>query len=223
MSVVVLATGKILPHYLDRFIDQLKAVDHKIASVWDDEKPEYVKRLAENGFIIISMDPTLPTAACPQSATIVNGVQLAKKLGHAYILRTRFDIVCNDMPKYLEVTRHLYEEKLTVLCGIHHYICDMIVSGPTDDMCRTYTWRTNADNKRNIEEYIIDNYVGRRLTHPAEVREAFNFALEECRFHGIEFIFFRPPEKGWANWGRIRSIPDMRLVSDYCTEYHARM
>jgi hypothetical protein len=215
MTTVVLTTGKVLPQYFDKFLEQLKDIPHKIASIWDNEDPKYVERLAAHNFKIVTSDHTQMPIIHAQNITIVKGVTTANELGYDYILRTRFDIVCNDMPKYLELSAPLYREKLTVLCGVGDYFLDIVVAGRTEDMVNTYKTH-RVDDGRTIEKFLMDQYSGRSTHTREEIRTMFHFSLPLCRENGIEFVFFKKPDWIAPN----RTIPDMLVISQYCNESH---
>lgn len=215
MTTVVLVTGKVLPQYFEKFLEQLIDIPHKIASVWDNEDPDYVERLVEHNFKIVRSDHTQMPIIHAQNITIVAGVSLAKDLGYDYILRTRFDIVCNNMVNYMKVIEPLYREKITVLCGVGDYFLDIVTAGRTEDMVKTYKTH-RVDDGRTIEKFLIDQYSGKTSLTQAEIRQLFHFSLPLCREHGIEFVFFKKPDWAAPN----RTIPDMLVISQYCNEPH---
>lgn len=216
MSTVILVAGKVLPQYIDALIEQLKPVEHKIASLWDDEDPVYVKRLIDNNFLVTTSDHNVKPGEIHQSIPIARGVQFANELGHACILRTRFDILCSNWTQYMRVAKPMYDERLTAICGIGNYFLDWVVAGRTEDMCRTYTIM-HSNPPTHIELFLMDNYVGKRISSQDEIRAALHFTVNLCRQHGIEFTLFRKPDWAAPN----RTIPNMRVINEYCTEPHA--
>ena len=211
-NTIFLFTGKIYSDCFDNFIESTKNIQEiKIASVWDTENSVYVQELIDNNFRIVTNNSKEQDKYVPQFVPIVNGLQYIKENYNSieYVLRTRFDILSYDFSKYLEKTRELYEDKITVISGIESTsFLDIIECGKLDEMCKFYTLQLNSD-KRGPEEFILDNYLNGK-----HIREKINFSLNICIQHNIEFIWFRSQQ--WKT--PLRTIPNMRVIKEYCKD-----
>ena len=213
----ILFTGKIYPDALDTLIEQTKNIEHKFASVWENEPTEYISKLSNNNFKIIFNSVQQQQLFTPQFITIVNGLNFLKENGFDYVLRSRFDIISTDYSKYIDLLCDIYPEKITSIAGIETvdgtYFLDLIIFGKVNSMCNFYKLQPLNDG-RYVEKFLIENYSSKVNLTKDDIREIFNFSLSECIANNIEFIFFRPPS--WKS--SIRTIPDMRVIKEYCTD-----
>ena len=216
-NTVFLFTGKIYPDCFDNFIESTKNIQEiKIASIWDTENSVYVQELIDNNFRIVSNNSKEQDKYVPQFVPIVNGLQYIKENFNTveYVLRTRFDILSYNYSKYLEKTRELYKEKITVISGIESSSFLQIVEcGKVDAMCKFYTLQLNSD-KRPPEQFILDNYLNITNYNRENIRQKINFSLNICIQYNIEFIWFRPQH--WKT--PLRTIPNMRVINEYCKD-----
>jgi len=149
-KTAILFTGKINLLALDVLIEQTKNIENKFASIWENEKPEYIVKLSNNNFKIIYNDINQQKIYRPQFITVVNGLNYLKENGYEYVLRTRLDIVSLDYSKYLNLVSELYPEKITVIAGIETsttYFLDIIVSGKINEMCNFFTLQPINDDR----------------------------------------------------------------------------
>lgn len=213
-DTVIVFTGKIYPFCIKRLIEETRSIPHKIASVWDNEPQEYVSDLSNNNFSIVVNKISDTELYTPQFVTIVSGVNCAKERGFKYIMRTRFDIVSTDYTLYLEKTRHLYENKLTTICGLASGIIffdDRMIVGEADKMCKLYKLQRRGDS-RYPEQFLMETYSNKTNLRHADIRVIFNFSLNICREHNIEFIWYRP------HWSHVPH--DMKYIGLYCKGSH---
>ncbi len=216
----ILVTGKIYPECLHQFIECYKhTTTLKFASIWDNEDTIYIQQLIDTGFIIIQNDIKQQEKFVPQFIPIVNGLNFIKE-HHSnieFVLRTRFDILSFDFDRYLEHTYHLYKEKITVLSGIHTntvYFLQIIETGSIHEMLKLYGLQSIHD-KRFPEQFLLENYTNKSCLTRNEIKNVMHFSLDICVKHKIEFIWIRP-----AQWkSPIRTIPDMKVINEYCRDY----
>lgn len=213
-KTAILFTGKINLLALDVLIEQTKNIENKFASIWGNEKPEYIVKLSNNNFKIIYNDINQQKIYRPQFITVVNGLNYLKENGYEYVLRTRLDIVSLDYSKYLNLVSELYPEKITVIAGIETsttYFLDIIVSGKINEMCNFCALQPINDD-RYYEKFLIENYSNKINLTKDEIINIFNFSLNDCIVNNIEFMWYRP-----ISW-KLYAItyPDMRVIKEYC-------
>lgn len=214
-NIVGIVFHKYFTHFINSTSD-IKAI--KFASIWDNTDDDYVEMLIENDFIVIKNDIHEKKLYNSQNIPIVNGLKFIKEnySDIEFVLRTRFDILSYDYNTYLEKARHLYSDKITVLCGIHTsitYFLDIIVSGRIDEMRQFYTLQITNDT-RPPEVFLLETYLNKASPSKEDIRKYLSFSLNICIENGIEFIWIRPYE--WA--GHSRTIPNMKVIEEYCTE-----
>ena len=212
----ILVTGQIFDGYFYKLIEQYKDIEYKIASIWENERAEYIETLKKNNFLVVLNKISDQAFSVPQFIPIVNGLSFCQKNNFEFVLRTRFDILSRDYLKYLENTKHLYKDKISVISGIHTsniYFVDFIVVGKTNEMCKFYNLQMLGD-KRFIEQFCIEKYSGKNNLTREDIRKIFHFTLPVCKENNIEYFFHRPGG-GWIN--SFLTAPDMKVISDYCT------
>lgn len=218
MTTAVLFTGIVCRGTFDRLLEQTKDIPHKFASVWENENPEYVKRLSENNFTIVTSEVKLQQFYLPQFIPVVNGLQRIKDDGFQYVLKTRFDVISPDFMKYIELVQQVFKTKITVLSGIEtdkRFFVQILEYGNIDDMRCFYTNQPREDiSKRFPELFLMETYSKKHNLTKDDIKEIFNFSLPLCIEHNIEFIWYRPNH--WIT--PTRTIPDMRIVGEYCRE-----
>lgn len=201
-KTVILFSGKIYSNCFDKFIESTRHIETiKIASIWDSEDNNYIQQLIDNNFIIIKNDSEEQKLFVPQFVTIVNGMNFIKEnYGDVeFVLRTRFDVLSYDYNNYLEKSKHLYSDKITVISGIQYgesppkiYFLDIITCGKINDMFTFYSKQLITDDKRYPEKFLLENYSNKtNLTHD-EIRTILNFSLDICIQYRIEFFWIRP-------------------------------
>jgi hypothetical protein len=222
MKTAILFTGeidrKIDSNTFDILIEQTKHIENKFAAVWENENPEYIIKLTNNNFKIIYNDVNQQKFYKPQTVIVYNGLKYIKDSGYEYVLKTRYDILSYDYTKYLEMVVNKYTEKITVISGIQTnniYFLETIVSGKINDMCNFYTLKLNNDG-RYIEKALMEDYTNKKNLSRDEIRNIFNFSLTDCIINNFEFIWYRP--QCWKS--NSRTIPEMRIINEYCKESH---
>jgi hypothetical protein len=217
MKKVVVFTGKLCKDIFDEFIEQTKNIEHKIASVWSDEDQTYITTLRENNFIVVVNDIEEQKHTVPQFVTIVNGMDCAKKLGFDVAMRSRFDITSTQYPIYMDLIESLYNEKITLLCGLYvnePYIFDAIVCGKIDEMLKFYTKQPISDG-RCPEFYLLESYSGKVKLSPEDISQILHFSFDICIQNNIEFEWYRLP--WWIQWwGLPYSNSKLKIVNEYC-------
>jgi len=221
MTTAILFTGKVFKPYLNRLIEYTELLPYKFASVWNNENPEYLKLLADNNFILIINDIKTQELYQYQSASLFYGINFIKNynIKFDYVLRTRFDILTKDYNKYIEFTKPLFQEKLTVLAGIStdtNYFLDIIVGGKLEDMCNFYTLiEKNHPLGGFIERILQEKYFNKSNLSKDDIYKLFNFSLDLCLKNGIEFIWYRP-----SHWYSrlLTSVPDLKVIEQYCRQ-----
>jgi hypothetical protein len=213
-KTAILFTGKINLLALDVLIEQTKNIENKFASIWGNEKQEYIVKLSNNNFKIIYNDINQQKIYRPQFITVFNGLNYLKENGYEYVLRTRIDIVSLDYSKYLNLVCELYPEKITVIAGIETsttYFLDIIVSGKINEMCNFCALQPINDD-RYYEKFLIENYSNKINLTKDEIINIFNFSLNDCIANNIEFMWYRPIS--WKSYAI--TYPDMRVIKEYC-------
>lgn len=218
---IILFTGIINALCFDELIKSTTNIECiKIASVWNNEDSSYIEKLNNNNFIVVQNDVFQQSIYKPQFITIVNGLNyIMDNYSHVdIILRTRFDIISNDYIKYLEKIDHLYEDKITIICGIQTdtiYFLDLITCGKNHNMNRFYQLQ-NIYDSNPPEHFLIKNYINKTIDITKDdIRKNFNFSLDICKQYDIEFIWIR--SDAWKN--NIRTIPYMKVINEYCKDY----
>ena len=80
-------------------------------------------------------------------------------------------------------------------------------------MCRFYALQPIKD-ERYPEKFLMENYSNKVNLTKEDIRDIFNFSLSACIENNIEFIWYRPPQ--WKT--PLRTIPDMRIINEYCKD-----
>lgn len=215
-KAAVLFTGKIYTSEFESFLEQTKNIEHKFASIWENEEPIYKKKLIEHNFTVIVNSIDQQVVYTPASISIVNGFQRIKEEGFDFVLKTRFDVLSSDYPRYLELLQKGDPEKINVLSGIHTnilFFLEIMAYGTIENMCKFYTLQEKKD-PRCPEVFAMETYSGKRNLTEEDIRSIFTFSLQACRENNIDFIWYRPP--WWKT--SFRTIPDMRVITEYCTD-----
>ena len=212
-----LITGKLIPEYIDGLIYSYKHTDNKIISTWENEDQDSINKLKANNFIVILNSLKHQNINDFRPIPIVNGINYAKKNGYEYILKSRTDIVSSNFIEYLKIVQQLYTDKITVISGIETidgiYFLDIIVSGKTDDMENFFTIKY-ADDNRFIEKFVLESYINKTNLTKVDIRNHIHFSKDLCLKHNIDFIWYR--NSSWKN--AIRTIPDMKVINEYCKD-----
>tara|TARA_Y100000816_G_scaffold288638_1_gene273572 strand:+ start:6204 stop:6917 length:714 start_codon:yes stop_codon:yes gene_type:complete len=223
-QTMILITGQLSDLFTNRLIETYKNVSHKMISTWDNTNKEFIERLEKNGFIVL-LNSDQPLKKCmvthkhnSQIFCIKTGLEKAKELGYKHVLRSRTDIFSEHVERFIDINRDLYLDKIMVVCGIETkspgvYFLDVIVAGPIEKMSSMFTLK-NPGDRTPYEIYLLRNYTKKRKVSQDEMHEFFNFALPNCRKHAIELTWYRD-----AKWKTPkRSIPDMKIIKEYCDE-----
>lgn len=218
-TTAFLFTGIICKPFFHVFIASTEDIENKFASIWDNEDPAYIEALKEHNFTVILNDTKDQLIYVPQFVPIVNGINTIKQMGYKYILKSRVDISSFDYMKYVDEVSTLDNNKITVIAGIETesdgiYFLDIIVFGRTDEMCKLYGLQVIND-KRFFEKFLIENYSGKQGLNKEDLKCYFNFSLDICKKHNIEFIWFRSLIFKTDD----TTIPYMRVINEYCKHF----
>jgi len=224
----ILFTGIIHAAYFDTILRQSASLDTenilKVACIWENEKSEYVQALNDHHFVVVKSALRDQEYYVPQFIPIVDGLEYLQK--HypeiEFVLRTRLDVISSDYGKYMNLIRDIYlknvenvENKITVITGIetHNvFFLDIIVGGRFSEMCLFYARQPRGDSSYP-EKFLIENYSKKKKTFEKDdLREIFNFSLEQCKSRTVEFTCYRE----WDSplWTR----PHVHIIQDYCRE-----
>ena len=153
-----------------------------------------------------------------------NGILKAMELEYKYVCRSRSDIFPENHLKFLEITRHLYQDKIMALCGVElncnrllSYYLDVILCGNIENMF-TY-FKNPAYNRksyfRNTEQILLENYANADIHTREDVKLYMNFCKDICISEIVEIIWYRPDD--WCVY--YRTIPFTKLISEYCSAH----
>lgn len=215
IKAAVLFTGKIYTSAFHSFLEQTKNIEHKFASIWENEEPIYKITLLEHNFTVIEHSIDHEVGYISQFVPIVYGLKCIKEEGFDVVLKTRFDVLSSDYPRYLDLQK-LDPAKINVISGIHTdilYFLDIMAYGSIENMCKFYTLQEKSD-PRCPEVFLMETYSGKQNLTEEDIRSIFTFSLPACRENNIDFIWYRPP--WWKT--SFRTIPDMRVITEYCTD-----
>ena len=210
MVTAILFTGKIYPECFNKLIQQVSHIEHKIASIWSNENEAYIEILHQHRFIVIKNDINEQKQNVAHFIPIVNVLNYMKEHNYAFVLRTRFDILSCDFILYLDKTKHLYDNKITVISGIHTshvYFVQFVECGTIENMCNFYKLQP-IDDKRSPEVFLIEEYSNKKELTRDDVQTMFHFSLDICIKNNIEFIWYRP------TWGP--HDPYVKVITSYC-------
>jgi hypothetical protein len=210
-------------------IESYKNIKNKIISTWKTTSTDLIKQLEEAGFIIVlNNQPEIIVNKYPlqnpnyQLKTIYNALIKAGDLGYKYICRMRTDVFPTNHLLFLDVTRDLYQDKLTVICGcdlgLGPFYLDIQVSGYLPEMVKMFNKLKSLDDKRPSEIYIIEEYTKKTNLSNADIKLYLNYCLDRCINNNIEMIWFHPNEG--VNYQR--TVPYMKVINEYCKAFFIR-
>jgi len=220
MDTLVVITGLLGPLHVENLIALYKYTPNKLVSTWNDQPPELIKKLVENGFYVLGNKyPELRTSANLQIVCAHNGIAWAINKGFKYVCRMRTDVFPLNFELFLEKTEAIYTEDLMVICGKETsfvYFLDIIVAGPVDKMLKFFGTLQPTGDTRIPEKFLLETYAGpgRPIVTREDVKSVFKTCLDVCKRESIEFLWVRLP--GW--YVGKRSNPFMRVISEYCAE-----
>lgn len=220
-DTITIITGILTPMFVEKIIESYKDVKHKMISSWNSSIHSYkilIHALKSNGFKIVLSDyPKYRCSANYQIVCVKNGIKMAMELGYKYICRSRTDIFPLNHIKFLEVTRDLYIEKLTVLSGISLpnkiFFVDLIMCGSCEQISAMWSKLEGPEILyKNVELHILENYAKCEINTQEDVKKYLSFSKDRCIESNIEFIWYRP--------NGINFFPTtshyVKLISEYC-------
>lgn len=152
----------------------------------------FIEQLLDEDFLVILNDPPpYMSSYNAQYTCICSALSKVKGLGMKYTVRSRTDIFPNNYPLFLEKTRHLYEDKITVFTYFNEHICDFVISGATDEMMRFFSKEQPIGDTRYPEKYIIETYSNRVDLNKDDSAKYVNYCLDICRENGIKHYWLR--------------------------------
>lgn len=221
-DTVILITGQLTNEFTDRLIKCYSNIKDKLVSTWNYTDKDIIQKLKSNDFMVILIDDeTIKKDQHKHNRQLLpirNGILEAKRLGYKYVLKSRNDVFSNDFERFLTVTQHLYKEKIMAISGIFTkpagaYFLDILVCGSVDNMLKMFVVK-DPGNKRAFEPYLIETYTNMKKLSKEQLKNHMAFCLEECKRNDIEFIWHR--DKKWKT--PKRTIPDMKVIKEYCDD-----
>ena len=213
--MITVITGILKPISVIHLVQAYSHTQHKLISTWKDEDPNLLNILDKSGFIIVlSEKPANMTSYNAQAVTAIAGIIKAEQLGFTHVCRTRTDVFPSNHEYFLHCTYNLYSSKVMAICGIFDWFLDIIMVGPINKMIKAFSHLQVPGDDSCPEQIIIDNLYDGTCNEKGDKRSILNFCLPICKEKGLEIIWYRPPK--WKN--RIRSIPYMKVVNEYCID-----
>jgi hypothetical protein len=203
----VVISGLLTDEYVNNLLITYSSVNNKIITTWEDQDQTLIKKLRDNGFIIVLNKPlVIPVynqhaSALVQTTAIKSGIIKAQELGFKYAIRMRSDVTCNDFILFCKVIESKYKEKVTALCGILNYFYDAVIAGPIKDMVKLYNNIPSNEDTRGPERFLMEEYMEDTNTTVEQFKTKVYFCLEEVRRSGITMYFI---SKRWE------------IINDYC-------
>ena len=215
MSLITIITGQLTPLFVIHIVKAYSHTKDKLVSTWSKEDPNLIHILESHGFIVVlSEAPSNNGSFNMQAVAAKAALEKARELGYTHICKTRTDVFPNNHEHFLNVTKDLYSDKIMSICGINTYILDIFMIGPINQMTKAYKTLQDKEENRFPEGAILENMFDKSHQTKEEIREQINFALTRCQEHGLEITWYRPPQ--WKN--PLRSIPYMKVISEYCRD-----
>lgn len=219
MDTITVITGLVKDVYINDLIESYKDIRNKLLSTWKDTNSEVLHKFEQNGFlIVVSERPILDNSVNYQTVLAQNGILKARELGFQYVCRSRTDVFPQNHLVFLEKTRELYKENITVLCGVElfhiHYFLDIIVCGKIENMLLFFCG-VKQKGDTNPERFWLDNYAKEPIHTKEDVKRHLNFANKICKENNIEIIWYRP----YDCISFPRTIPYTKVISEYCNAY----
>ena len=215
-NTAIVLTGLLNSRFVNLIRQFYNNIPNVIVSTWNDQDSYLIDDLSANGFTVLLHDyPEHANSTNVQIYAAQKGVLYAQSLGFKYAYHSRTDVFPLNYAKFIGSIKDLYESKLTVVSGLSHaYILDILVVGPIEKLLKLYNNLQEPDDNRYVEIFLMENYYNKTNLSRDDIRSEINFCLDRCRENNIEIIWFRNTE--WE--GGTRTIPMMRVISEYCTE-----
>jgi len=220
-DTITIITGILTPLYVEKLIESYKGVKHKIVSTWKPSTHSYkilLHDLKSNGFKIVLSDyPKYRSGINYQIVCLQNGIKMAIELGYKYVCRSRTDIFPVNHIKFLEVTRDLYMEKLTALCGVSlpskDFFLDIIMCGSCEQISALWSkLEEPTTHYKNAELFLLENYAKCNIETQEDVKKYISFSKNRCIESNIEIIWYRPDGIHFFP----TTSPYVKLISEYC-------
>jgi hypothetical protein len=218
-DTVTIITGKLIERCIDHLICSYINVKHKIISTWKDQDSLLIEDLSKNGFTIILNDyPEHKNTVNYQITCIRAGLLKAQEMGFKYAVRSRTDIFPNNQLKFIDITRNLYNEKITVIGGIKgeypndDCILDLIVSGHINEMLIVYEKIQLPNDSRSPEQFLLETYFNQDKIKINLLNTKLNSCLNLCKENKIEFTWYRILRYNSIGL----SFPYMKIIKEYC-------
>jgi hypothetical protein len=192
-DTAVIITGILCNHIqVSRLIVSYSNTKIKIISTWKETDSIYIETLLDENFLVILNEPPLYiTSYNLQHTCICSALLKVKELGIKYTVRSRTDIFPNNYPLFVEKTRHLYKDKITVFNYVNGHICDFVISGSTEEMMRFFSKEQAIGDTRYPEKYMIETYSNKVDLNKEDFAQYVNYCLDVCRENGIEHYWLR--------------------------------
>jgi len=213
-NIAIILTGQLQSVYINKLIQAYTNIQNVIVSTWKDQDPQLIEDLSANGFIILLSE--LPSDHVQNNKIFAakKGCLYAQSLGFKYVYHSRTDVFPLNFSHFIHSIKDLYESKITVICGLSNsYFLDILVIGPINNMLKFYGKLQDPTDTRCPEVFLLETYYNKKNLSREDIKSEINFCLDRCK--NIEFIWFR--NRLWADRPS-RTIPMMRVISEYCTE-----
>jgi hypothetical protein len=204
----IVITGLLKEEYMEHLERTYINIKNKILSTWEDQDKVLIEKLKSLNFIVVLNDyPSYKNQTNYQTKCIREGCLKAKELGFKYVGRMRTDLCCNNMPLFISSTRHLYIDKLCCPSGIWrphtgYYIMEIPLFGEVEKLILWSHKEQEQTDTRFVEQYLLENYIGKSNLTLEDIKEHFNFCLTEARNNGITMF--------WRNHS-------IEIINRYCS------
>jgi hypothetical protein len=204
MKQCVLIAGPLHYNSLPILINDYSNFSDKFVTTWDNENPESIKRLEENGFtVILNALPEIRNAQHYQKKSILGGLEHIKALGvYTHVLRTRVDFHITDVNKLMERYASYDETKPTFLTWFKNradepgYLMNQLLYGPLDFMEKYYGAEWQYGETRFDELFFQENYFeGEKPLKYNDIRDKVNLSLNDLINDNIELYWTNKQER----------------------------
>jgi hypothetical protein len=206
-ELCIVITGLLEENYIEPLINTYKNINTtKIISTWNDQNEVFINKLKDNGFTILLNDyPQFRTSTNLQIKNAYMGCLKANELNYKYVMRTRTDLISENLENVFDKIKHLYQDKLCVLARIEEikiqykkkFFVDHIVFGPINNMLKFYGTEKDLYDNRFTEQFLQENYIGKTPSKDGqdiefeEFTQYFNLCLKEFREAKIKMTWLR--------------------------------
>ena len=226
-NTITIITGLLNEICVDHLINSYADVKHKLVSTWNNQENSLLNLLSENGFIIVLNEyPEHKNTGNYQIICIQSALLKAYELNFKYVIRSRVDIFPNNQLKFINITRHLYIEKITVLSAVigsnpnDYVFLDFIVMGDINELLIFYSKLQEPYDTCNIERFLLKTYFNQLNITIDLFNLKLNSCLKICEKNKIEFRWYRSTQYNTSISHPFMatgiSFPFIKLIGEYC-------